>query len=66
MDSEYATTKILAHNWHLGENEWDQLCTQGKKHLDLWSLEPPFKNMHDLARFIGDEKEGLLGYCEKL
>ena len=56
----------------------EQRRIQGKHNLDLWkngklypkipatNVPPPFSNVTSLLRFIGDRKQGLLGYIQHI
>lgn len=75
LEAEYATLRS-AH--YTGNVSHDYLRMQGLKAIDLWTdgnlypfdpitgAAPPFRNITQLMRFVGDGFNGLLGYCERL
>ena len=75
LKAEYAT---LRSGHHTGTVSHDYLRMQGLKSIDLWTngniypldpttgTTPPFHNITQLMRFVGDGFNGLLGYCGRL
>ena len=78
LDNVYAPLQKRRGGNNISETLKAQLREGGAKHVDLWcdgSLypkdpctlsTPPFSNPTSLLRFIGDGKNGLLGYCKAI
>lgn len=74
LEQEYASVRVGTSN----PNAADQLRGIGCKAINLWAeghiypsdpltnAPPPFRNVTELLRFVGDGKGGLFGYCSRL
>ena len=74
LEQEYAAVRVGTSNSYAA----DELRAIGCKAINLWveghiypsdpltNASPPFCNVTELLRFIGDGKGGLFGYCYRL
>lgn len=76
--SEYKLVTKRNKRSSISETEKSERRRNGEHHLDLWTdgsiypkdpfsnAPPPFQNVTNLLHFVGDGKQGLLGYAQHL
>ena len=78
IQSDYQPLKKCNKTFHLSQEQKEQRRNNGERHLDLWTdgllypkdqftnAPPSFSNITNLLYFIGNGRQGLLGYAQHL